>query len=146
MDYDQVTRMNIPCGVSPFVEWTKLCNVLMGPMFPEVSKHNCQRLSKDMDPVGVVSGNAANGLPIRKWPGVSASIPSSSLGSGTRGLLLRHALICVSRVENYSYVRLTSRRMRLRWVFIDLTAASHSPPKWGARWRMNIQVIFCSLR
>ena len=35
------------------------------------------------------SGSASSGRPMRKCPGVRASMPSSSLVRGTRGLLLR---------------------------------------------------------
>ena len=37
------------------------------------------------------SGKAVIGFPMRKCPGVNASIPSEGSGSGVRGLELRHA-------------------------------------------------------
>ena len=76
------------------------------------------------------SGSDLSSRPIRKCPGVRVnSIPSSLSGSGTSGLLLRQASICVSTVYNSLKVSWTSPTTHLRCVFIDLTAASQRPPK-----------------
>ena len=61
--------------------------------------HRCHRRSREIDRyVSATSGMDSSGRPIRKCPGVSASMPSSSEQMGTRGLLLRHASICVKIV------------------------------------------------
>jgi len=74
---------------------------------------------------------------MRKWPGVRASIPSSSLFRGTRGLLFRHASIWVRMVESSLNVSLTFPTMRFKCY---LTAASHRPPKLGDCGGMNFQL------
>ena len=51
---------------------------------------------------------------MRKCPGVSGSIPSSSQGLGTSGLLLRIASTCVRNVVNSSNVSLMSETTRRR--------------------------------
>lgn len=48
------------------------------------------------------SGKAVNGFPMRKWPGVSTSIPSDSSGRGVSGLEFRQASICVKVVASSS--------------------------------------------
>jgi hypothetical protein len=53
------------------------------------------------------SGRAVNGFPIKKWPGVSTSIPSSGELIGTNGRLLRHASTCMRIVESSSNVNFT---------------------------------------
>ena len=75
------------------------------------------------------SGKDSNGRPIRKWPGVSASIPSPSQGSGVSGLELRQASTCVSMVLSSSNVSLASPVIRLKCVFMLFTVDSHKPPK-----------------
>ena len=58
--------------------------------------HMCQRRSSEMDRYEYdESGSASIGLPIRKWPGVNISIPSSSQGVAIKGRLFKHASICV---------------------------------------------------
>ena len=87
---------------------------------------NCQCFSRESVSGYVIdeSGSALSGRPIRKCSGVRVSIPSSLSGSGTSGLLLRQASICVSTVYNSSKVSLTLPTTHLRCVFIYLTAAS----------------------
>lgn len=77
-------------------------------------------------------GRAVIGFPIKKWPGVSTSIPSSLKELiGTSGRLLRHASTCARIVENSSNVSLTGEITHLRWSLTPFTADSHIPPKWG---------------
>ena len=64
---------------------------------------------------------------LKKCPGVSASTPSSSLGKGTRGWLLRHTSIWVTRVENSLKVSLILVVTRRTCLFRLYTAASHRP-------------------
>ena len=54
------------------------------------------------------SGKAVNGFPMRKWPGVSTSIPSESSGRGVSSLEFRQASISVKVVANSSYVSFAS--------------------------------------
>lgn len=89
------------------------------------------------------SGRDSRGRPIKKCPGVNASIPSSSQGKGAKGLLLRHASTWVRMVVNSSKVNLVLAITHLKWVFILLTAASQRPPKWGAHSGIKFHTIFC---
>ena len=75
------------------------------------------------------SSKASMGPSIKKWPGVRASISSSSCGRGVNGLELRHASIWVNTVVSSSYERRTSPTMRRKWRLKLLMAASHNPPK-----------------
>ena len=65
----------------------------------------------------------------------------SSSVTETSGLLLRTASTWVRMVVNSSNVSLTSAMTRRRWVFMLFTAASHNPPKFGARSGMNIPCV-----
>ena len=95
--------------------------------------HKCHRLSAVMGRSSMSEfGIASRGLPMRKCPGVKASMPSSSSGRGTSGLLLRHASIWHKTVESSSKLSFTLPTIRARCFFRLLTAASHNPPKWGA--------------
>ena len=60
------------------------------------------------------SSRAVKGFPMRKCPGVNASIPFDGSGSGVRGLELRHASICARTVVSSSYLSLTSPTIFLR--------------------------------
>ena len=51
---------------------------------------------------------------MRKCPGVSGSIPSSSHGMEMRGLLFRTASTCARIVVNFSNVSFTSEMTRRR--------------------------------
>ena len=104
--------------------------------------HRCQRRRRErVRYENEGSGRASMGLPMRKWPGVSASIPSSSEGRETRGRLLRHASTWVSTVVNSSNVSFTLATIRFRWVFKLFTAASQRPPKCGACSGMNFHCM-----
>ena len=95
--------------------------------------HKCHRLSAVMGRSSMSEfGIASRGLPMRKCPGVKASMPSSSSGRGTSGLLLRQASIWHKTVESSSKLSFTLPMIRARCFFRLLTAASHNPPKWGA--------------
>ena len=96
---------------------------------------------------------------IKKWPGVRASTPSSSSGSATSSLLFMQALTWESTVESSSKFSFTGQSMQYKWIFMLQTAASWSPPKWGAfsgincrctSWEMQISEmaswVFCWFR
>ena len=94
--------------------------------------HRCHRRRVEIESSGEeTSGNASIGRPIRKCPGVNASIPSSSHVMSTSGRLFRHASIWDKMVISSSKVNLTLLVTRFKWVFRLLTAASHIPPKRG---------------
>ena len=77
-------------------------------------------------------GNATNGCPIRKSPGVSERKSFGSDDKTVRGLELRMASICVDSVDISSNVNVWTPITRFKWYLADLTAASQIPPKWGA--------------
>ena len=108
----------------------------------------CQRRSIETDLYeSWVSGSAVIGFPIKKWPGMSTSIPSSSAELiRTKGRLLRHASTCVRIVENSSNVSLIGETTRLKWVLTPFTADSHILPKWGNLSGMYFHCIFCSVQ
>ena len=83
------------------------------------------------------SGRASMGRPMRKWPEVSASIPSSASGTSVSGLEFKHASIYIRTVVSSSNVSLTSPTIFLKF-FMLLTAASHKPPKCGACSGVNL--------
>lgn len=88
------------------------------------------------------SGRAVVGSRVRKWLGINASKSSGSLLMEHKGREFNVASIFVSNVINSSLVIL--------WVpmdlkindLVDLTPASHKPPKWGAEGGLKNQVIW----
>ena len=115
----------------PLGESSNVSYILSRPLFPKVPDQGLTKLPVESVSGYVIdeSGSTLSSRPIRKCPGVRVLIPSSLSGSGTSGLLLRQASICVSTVYNSSKVSLTSPTTHLRCVFIDLTAASQRPTK-----------------
>ena len=77
--------------------------------------HKCHRLSAVMSRSSMSEfGIASRGLPMRKCPGVKASMPSSSSGRVTSGLLLRQASIWHKTFESSSKLSFTLPTIRAR--------------------------------
>ena len=76
-----------------------------------------------------------------KCPDVNTSIPLSSHGVETSGLLLRHASTWVRTVVSSSKVNLTLEVICFKCFLRDFTAASQRPSKLGAHSGMKFQVI-----
>ena len=85
-------------------------------------------------------------IPIKKWPGIIISIPSSSESLAIKGRLFKHASICVRIVQHSSKVVLTLAVTRFRWNFKLLTAATQMPPKWGDLLGINLHCILCEVQ
>lgn len=83
------------------------------------------------------------GRPIRKWPGVRTSNPSSELGRGHSSWEFRHNSTCVRTVLYSSKFNLASAMILWRCNFALLSASSHSPPKCGAHSEINFHCILC---
>jgi len=100
---------------------------------------SCHRFRVEMGAVITWSGSASSGRPIRKWPGVSWAIPSSSFESSDvkRGLELRQASIWHKTVVISSKVSLLSPTIRFRWRLQALTPFSQTEPWWGPVGGMN---------
>ncbi len=82
------------------------------------------------------------GLPTKKWPGVRTSNPSSGkVFKGHNGRLLRIDSTSTRTDQYSSTVKLCEPRSFFSSDFVDLTAASHNPPKCGARPGENFQVM-----
>lgn len=85
------------------------------------------------------------GRPTRKCPGVSTDKSLGSSVNGQSGRELSTASICVSNVLKSSYVNLLSpiylSMVRFMWCLVDLTPASHNPPKWGALGGMKCHCV-----
>ena len=95
--------------------------------------HSCQRRKREREGwARDVSRMELRGLPMRKCPGVRASMPSSPADSrGVRGRLFKHASTCVRMVENSSNVSLVLPITFFRCILALLTATYHKPPKCG---------------
>ena len=94
--------------------------------------HRFQRRISEIGVEDGGSGRASNGRPIRKWPGVRVSNPSSSELSGISGQLLRQASIWERTVLNSSKFKRASPSIFFMWDLTLLTFDSHNPPKCGA--------------
>ena len=105
--------------------------------------HSCQRRKREREGwARDVSRMELRGLPMRKCPGVRASMPSSPADSrGVRGRLFKHASTCVRMVENSSNVSLVLPITFFRCILALLTATYHKPPKCGDRSGMNFHSI-----
>ena len=107
----------------------------------------CHHCSKDKGwGENEFSGIASRGQPMRKWPGVSAPIPSSTFGRGVSGLKFKHASICTKIVVNSSKLSWTSPITRLKCYLKLLTAASYRPPKCNACFGVKYQLMFYSVQ
>ena len=88
-----------------------------------------------------LSGRASRGCPMKKCPGVYASVPSDTLGKGVNGLELRHASICANTVVISSNVNFVPPTTTLKCFLRISTAASHKPPNCGASSGVNFHLI-----
>ena len=96
-------------------------------------------------PVVFGSGNAVIGRPIKNCPGVSAKASLGSFETDVIGLEFKIASICVNSVVKSSKNNFVLPMLRYMWRFKDLTAASHSPPKFGVLGGIVSQVKLFSL-
>ena len=90
------------------------------------------------------SGTCCRCDPTKKWPGVRAVASDGSSVIGVRGREFRQHSISANSVVISSKDRVVFPRTRTKWCFIERTAASQIPPKWGARGGMNFQLICLS--
>lgn len=105
--------------------------------FTNFQRDRCSSRSSSRDGSGI----EFRAVPMRKCPGVSVKTSSGSPCKGVKGREFRQPSTRVRKVMNSSYVKLRVPIIRLRWDLADLTAASHSPPKWGAAGGMNRQLV-----
>ena len=92
-------------------------------------------------PVVFGSGNSVIGRPIKKCPGVSAKASLGSFETEVIGREFKIASICANSVVKSSKNSFVFPMLRYMWRFKDLTAASHSPPKFGVLGGITSQVI-----
>ena len=87
---------------------------LLRPEMPDQVWHKCQ--GRRSERVWYEkNGSDSRGLPMWKYPGVKASIPSSLQDSATSGRLFKHASIWVIAVKHSSKVSFTLVVTRVRW-------------------------------
>lgn len=75
------------------------------------------------------SGTHKSGWPVRKWPRVTLSKTPGSKDNSVNGLEFNTDSIRQTTVLSSSYVRVWTPIMRTNKLFVDLTTASHRPPK-----------------
>ena len=77
-----------------------------------------------------MEGSWVKGCPMRKCPGDRKKL-WWSLEREHKSQEFKHASTSDNKVESSSYVAMFAPKVRLRWYFTDLTAASQRPPKCG---------------
>ena len=92
-------------------------------------------------PIVELSVNERPERPKTKSDGVKALQSVGSSVRGESGREFKQELMLASRVDNSSKVRVISPMTCLRWYLVDLTAASHSPPKRGVPWGLKCYLI-----
>ena len=82
---------------------------------------------------------------MRKWPGGSASIPSSASGTSISGLEFSYASIRARTIVSSSNVSFTSPTIHLKYFFMLLTAAFHKPPNvvHAQEWISTVCLVWC---
>ena len=141
-DEDYISSLEILSGDPPLGETLELLEVFLGPTLPEVVDDGLAHGPTFQECRLHGESCLWIGLPIKKWPGVKASMPSVEwLFTGPSGLEFRHASIWQVTVISSVRVKRRGPAIRFKWYLVDFTAASHSPPKWGACSGMVIQSI-----
>jgi len=84
-----------------------------------------------MDPLSSLVGIVNKGCPIKKRPGVKQSKSKGSVEAGVSGREFKIASIWQIMVVNSSRVKVCSPITFTIKDFVDLTAASHTPPTLG---------------
>ena len=122
-------------GGPPFLQSLQLLQILGGPALPKVLHHRLTKIPSSKH--GLRSDHnfriCLELLAHQEMAWGEGSEAIICMASGTRGQLFKQGSTCVATVDNSSKVKRWVPMTLRRWYLTDFTAASHNPPKCGAR-------------